>query len=57
MEYYVVSPNVWNDNTNYATEMLEKGIAAVGWDLNSKKGKQFKSIKNGDCIIVAKRDK
>lgn len=55
MNYYVVSPNIYNDGDNYAEEMYTKGIAAVGWDLNNKNGMLFKSIQTGDCIIVAKR--
>ena len=55
MNYYVISPNIFNDGNNYADEMYSKRIAAVGWDVNSTKGMQFKSIQTGDCIIVAKR--
>jgi len=55
MNYYVISPNIFNDGNNYADEMYSKHIAAVGWDVNSTKGMQFKSIQTGDCIIVAKR--
>ena len=57
MEYYVISPNIYNDGDNYADMMYEKGVAAVGWKANDSKGMLFKSIKNGDCIIVAKRTK
>lgn len=56
MEYYVISPNIYNDGDNYADMMYDKGIAAVGWKANDPKGMQFKSIKDGDCIIVAKRN-
>lgn len=55
MNYYVVSPNVYNDGDNYAQKMFSKGIAAVGWDTDRQKGQQFDSIKQGDCIIVAQR--
>lgn len=55
MEYYVISPNIYYDGDNYADVMYEKGIAAVGWNVSDPKGLQFKSIKIGDCIIVAKR--
>ena len=55
MNYYVISPNIYNDGDNYADKMFEKGIAAVGWDKDRPKGIQFNSIQNGDCIIVAKR--
>ena len=56
MEYFVISPNIYNDGDNYADSMYEKSIAAVGWNEKDHKGMQFKSIKNGDCIIVAKRN-
>lgn len=55
MNYYVVSPNVYNDGDNYAQKMFSKGIAAVGWDTDRQKGQQFDSITQGDCIIVAQR--
>ena len=55
MEYYVISPNIYNDGDNYAEMMYEKSVAAVGWKANDPKGIQFKSIKKGDCVIVAKR--
>lgn len=57
MEYYVISPNIYNDGDNYADMMYEKSVAAVGWKANDPKGLAFKSIKTGDCIIVAKRTK
>lgn len=55
MNYYVVSPNIYNDGNNYAQKMFTKGIAAVGWNTDSQKGQQFDSITQGDCIIVAQR--
>ena len=55
MNYYVVSPNVYNDGYNYAQKMFSKKIAAVGWDTDRPKGQQFDSIMQGDCIIVAQR--
>ncbi len=55
MDYYVISPNIYNENDNYAEEMFLKGIAAVGWDESSDYGKRFKDIRKGDCIIVAQR--
>ena len=55
MNYYVISPNIYNDGNNYADEMYAKGIAAVGWDVENKNGLLFNSIQIGDCIIVAKR--
>jgi len=55
MNYYVISPNIWNDGDNYAEEMRKKQIAAVGWSEDTQKGAQFKAIEKGDCIIVAKR--
>lgn len=55
MNYYVVSPNVYNDGDNYAQKMFSKRIAAVGWDTDRQKGQQFDSITQGDCIIVAQR--
>ena len=55
MNFYVISPNVYNDGENYAKDMFDKKIAAVGWDKDKPKGKQFKGIANDDCIIVAQR--
>lgn len=55
MNYYLVSPNIYNDGNNYAQKMFTKGIAAVGWNTDSQKGQQFDSITQGDCIIVAQR--
>ena len=55
MEYYVVSPNVFNDGINHSEEMFNLKIAAVGWDVDSPKGRQFDKIQVGDCIIVALR--
>ena len=55
MNYYVVSPNIYNDGDNYADEMYSKGIAAVGWKLDTKNGQIFNKIQAGDCIIVAQR--
>lgn len=56
MDYYVISPNIYNDGDDYSALMFDKQIAAVGWTEKKPKGIQFKSIKKGDCIIVAKRD-
>ena len=55
MNYYVISPNVWNNGENYSEEMRKKQIAAVGWTEEKSKGVQFEAIAKGDCIIVAKR--
>ncbi len=57
MNYYVISPNIYNNGENYASKMFEKRIAAVGWNLDKIKGQQFASISKGDCIIVAQRIK
>ncbi len=55
MEYYVVSPNIYNDGDNYAEQMYLERIAAVGWSENAPKGNTFKKIQIGDVIIVALR--
>ena len=55
MNYYVISPNVWNNGEDYSEEMRKKQIAAVGWTEEKSKGVQFEAIAKGDCIIVAKR--
>lgn len=57
MEYYVISPNVYNDGDNYEKTMYDNKIVAVGWGDDKTKGQQFKSIKKGDCVIVAQRNK
>lgn len=55
INFYVISPNVYNDGENHAENMFVQEIAAVGWDKDTPKGKQFKEIAQGDCIIVAQR--
>jgi 5-methylcytosine-specific restriction endonuclease McrBC GTP-binding regulatory subunit McrB len=55
--YWVVSPNVWNDNTQeqWKDYIVKNGYAFVGYyEDNENGGKQFKyDIKINDCIIVA----
>lgn len=61
--YYVISPNVWNDN--HYDELLDymrnNHCVLVGWSLKNEegevnsKGKVFNEMSIGDCVIVAQR--
>ena len=57
MDYYVISPNVWNDGKfeHLLEIMCEKHCVLMGYDKNSDTGKTFSSLKKGDVIIVAQR--
>lgn len=55
--YYVVSPNVWNDNDfGYLLDyMRENHCVLMGWGEDNAKGKLFADLKTEDCIVVALR--
>ena len=55
--YYVISPNVWNDNNfDYLLDyMIEYHCVLMGWQTDNPKGKLFSNLKTGDCIVVALR--
>ena len=55
--YYVISPNVWNDNNfDYLLDyMIQNHCVLMGWQTNNPKGKLFSNLKTGDCIVVALR--
>lgn len=55
--YYVISPNVWNDNNfNYLLDyMIQNHCVLMGWQTDNPKGKLFSNLKTGDCIVVALR--
>lgn len=57
MQYYVISPNVWDDgNFEHLLEiMCENHCVLMGYDKNSDTGKTFSYLKKGDVIIVAQR--
>lgn len=57
MEYYVISPNVWN-NGNFSellNDMKKEKCVLMGWKETDLKGKTFSEMKKGDCVVVAKR--
>lgn len=55
--YYVVSPNVWNDNNfdHLLDYMIQHHCVLMGWQTDNPKGKLFSDLKIGDCIVVALR--
>lgn len=55
--YYVISPNVWNDNNfDYLLDyMIQNHCVLMGWQTDNPKGKLFSNLKTGDCIVVALR--
>ena len=57
--YYVVSPNVWNDGNYFEllNDMIEGHFVLMGWGDDGKKGKIFLELEEGDCVVVAKRDR
>ena len=58
MNYYVVSPNVWNDGEikSHIDFMCRSHVVCMGWDKDSKNGWNFaNSMHVGDCVIVARR--
>ncbi len=57
MEYYVISPNVWNDGnfSQLLKDMYNNQMVLMGWGVDKPKGNQFANMKKGDRIIVAQR--
>jgi len=57
--YYVVSPNVWNDGNfdHLVSEMKSRHIVLMGWQSDNPKGQMFSNIKGNDVILVAWRQK
>ena len=57
-QYYVVSPNVWNDGKYYylLDHMKQNHCVLMGWDQDTPKGSMFAHLKPGDRIIIAKRE-
>lgn len=53
--YYVISPNVWNDNNYLLDYMIQNHCVLMGWQTDNPKGKLFSNLKTGDCIVVALR--
>lgn len=55
--YYVISPNVWNDNNfDYLLDyMIQNHCVLMGWQTDNPKKKLFSNLKTGDCIVVALR--
>lgn len=55
--YYVISPNVWNDNNfdDLLDYMIQNHCVLMGWQTNNPKGKLFSNLKTDDCIVVALR--
>lgn len=58
MNYYVISPNVWNDGNvePHVDFMSRNHVVCMGWDQDRKHGIAFADkIKTGDRIIVAQK--
>lgn len=58
MNYYVVSPNVWNDGEikSHIDFMCRSHVVCMGWDKDRKHGWDFANkIQTGDCVIVAQK--
>ncbi len=58
MNYFVISPNVWNngDIKSHIDFMSRSHVVCMGWDKNRKNGRTFSNkIQTGDCVIVAQR--
>lgn len=55
--YYVISPNVWNDGNfqDLLDYMIKNHCVLMGWSNDKQKGKLFSSLKVGDCVVVAQR--
>ncbi|MBR4265266.1 MAG: AAA family ATPase, partial [Bacteroidales bacterium] len=55
--YYVVSPNVWNDGNfdHLVSEMKSRHIVLMGWQSDNPKGQMFDNVKKNDVILVAWR--
>lgn len=56
MNYYVVSPNAWNDGNfmAYLNYMKCRHVVFMGWDMNNKFGRIFANMQIGDRVIVAR---
>jgi len=54
-QYFVVSPNAWNDGKAdiYLQYMKSHHVVFMGWDKESKFGRMFAEARIGDRIIVA----
>lgn len=58
MNYFVLSPNVWNngDIKSHIDFMSRSHVVCMGWDKDRKNGRAFSNkIQIGDCVIVAQR--
>ena len=57
MNYYVISPNVWNDGkwASHVDFMVRNSIVCMGWDRGNKNGDAFANMSFGDCVVVARR--
>ena len=57
INYYVISPNVWNDGKfeEYLNYMMKEHCVLMGWDESTTKGKLFSTLNIGDRIVVAQR--
>lgn len=55
-QYFVVSPNAWNDGKvdTYLQYMKSHHVVFMGWDKDSKFGRIFAKARIGDRIIVAR---
>ncbi len=56
MNYYVISPNVWNDPSMedfFLEIMLNESIVLMGWDKESSGGIAFYNMELGDRILIA----
>ncbi len=54
-QYFVVSPNAWNDGNvdTYLQYMKSHHVVFMGWDKENKFGRMFAEARIGDRIIVA----
>ncbi len=55
MNYYIVSPNAWNDGNcaEYLRYMKRRHVVFMGWDVDHKSGQIFANLQIGDRVIVA----
>lgn len=55
--YYVISPNVWNDGNfqDLLDYMIKNHCVLMGWGKDNAKGNLFANLNIGDRIIVARR--
>lgn len=56
MNYYVVSPNAWNDGNvgGYLNYMRRRHVVFMGWGTDNKFGRIFANMQIGDRVIVAR---